>query len=265
MKPLGLLARLFRFFRVGKGNAPARSGEPVRIHCADLDAVPPADELARLAVAGRHVVLQFPPSLGEGKRQVIERLAPLLRGHSVFDSGPGRDGTECVTVHKVIDEEVVLVNLLLFLRAIRDFSDTARDLCYRLAAAHAINPADLLARRADIRGGEGRLGGWGFFFHGLECCFTGCWSGQVVDVRLGFGDEFGVLDPYFLAQFIRTTPAHREAAGLLQDDYHDPCRMLAVLKARGFLRVVVMPCAELGGQIRGGLALDPAEASPPGA
>jgi hypothetical protein len=63
-------------------------------------------------------------------------------------------------------------------------------------------------------------------------------TGQVVDVRLGFGDEFGVLDPYFLAHFLRTTPAHREAADLLADDYHNPSRVLEVLQARGDLREV---------------------------
>lgn len=59
-----------------------------------------------------------------------------------------------------------------------------------------------------------------------------------MDVRLGFGEEFGVLDPYFLVRFIRSSASRREAASLLSDDYHDPSRVLEVLHARGHLRVI---------------------------
>jgi hypothetical protein len=86
----------------------------------------------------------------------------------------------------------------------------------------------------------------------------------VVDVRLCFGRQFGVLDPYFLAHFIRTTPAHREAAGLLANDFHDPCRVLEVLRARGHLRLVEGPCEMWGGLVRHrGLALAESGPGPP--
>src|SRR4051812_25644465 len=135
-----------------------RPSQPLRISCAGLAAVPPAPELGSLAVPGRHVVLQLPPSFQEGKREVVERLARQLPGHSVFDSGPGPEGTTCVTVLKVIDERVVLENLPLFLAAIRDFSGTANDLCRRLAEAQGIRPEELLDTREEIEGG--RLGDW---------------------------------------------------------------------------------------------------------
>jgi hypothetical protein len=265
MKTTAFLRWLSHFFQARHDGPPIGLSEPLRIACADPGAVPPVDELARLAVVGHHVVLQFPPSFREGKSQVIDQLTPLLLDHRVFDSGPGPGGTECVTVHKVIDERVVLANLALFLRAVRDFADTANDLCRRLARAHGIEPADLLARRADIERRWGnRLGDWTFCFHGLECGFTSR-AGQVVDVRICFGDEFGVLDPYFLARFLRTTPLHREAARLLSDDFHDACRVMEVLKARGFLRVVEVTCEELGGLVSRGLVLGPPPGAQPGA
>src|SRR5689334_19165738 len=99
---------------------PARASEPLPIPCADWAAVPPVADLERLATSGRHVVLQFPTSFREGKREVIKWLAPQLPGHSVFDSGSGE--AEWVTVYKVIDDEVVLENRPLFLRGVRDFS-----------------------------------------------------------------------------------------------------------------------------------------------
>jgi hypothetical protein len=162
-----------------------------------------------------------------------------------------------VTVYRVLDESVVLAHLPLFLAATRDFANTARACCHELAAAHGIAATDLLARRNDVGARGGRVGEWRFSFHGFECCFTHRRTGQVVDVRLGFGEEFGVLDPFFLAHFIRTTAAHREAASLLADDYHDSSRMLEVLHARGHLRVIERANELLGGMMMRGLILAP--------
>jgi hypothetical protein len=249
-----LLRRLLRSLP-GQQHAPAaRSSTPLRISCPDVGSVPPAAELERLAVPGRHVVIQFPPSCEADKESLISRLRPLLSGHSVFDSGPRPGGTSCLTVMKVIDERVVLASLPLFLAAIRDFSDTADRLCLGLAEAHGFRPEELLARRDEVE--EGRLDGWGYYFHGLECCFTGRRTGQVVDVQIGFGDEFGVLDPYFLSRFIQTTPTHREAARLLHDDFHDACRVLEVLHAGGHLRVDKAVCDTWRGGLHRPLVLD---------
>lgn len=248
-----LMAIFRRLLGRSRYEAPApQPSSPLRLPCPHPDAVPPTTELAGMAVVGCHVVLQFPRGPGLDKQPLIERLAAQLPGHRVFDSGPGPGGTDCVTVYRVLDESAVLAHMPLFLAAIRDFSDMARACCQELAAAHGIGPADLLARRDDI-GWRGRVGDWNFGFHGLECCFTHRRTGQVVDVRLGFGAEFGALDPYFLARFICTSAAHREAAALLADDFHDPCRVLDVLLAHGHLRVIEVANDALGGMVMRGL------------
>jgi hypothetical protein len=208
-----------------------------------------------MAVVGRHVVLQFPRGSIPDKQPLIKRLASQLPGHRVFDSGPGPAGTDCVTVYRVLDESAVLANLPLFLAAIRDFADTARACCHELAAAHGIAEAALLTRRHEVEKRGSRVGEWNFCFHGLECCFTHLRTGQVVDVRLGFGDEFGVLDPYFLARFIRTTPAHQEVAALLTEDFHDPSQVLEVLLTRGHQRVIEVASSVPSGMMMRGLVL----------
>ncbi len=237
--------------RTASTTSTPRSSVPLRLSCRDLDTVPPVTELTAMAVVGQHVVLQFPRGSVPDKQPLIERLNGQLPGHRVFDSGPGPNDTDCVTVYRVLDEAVVLDHLPLFLAAIRDFADTARACCHELAAAYGVAATDLLVRRNDIGTRGDRAGEWRFRFHGFECCFTHRRTGQVVDVRLGFGEEFGVLDPYFLAHFIRTTAAHHEAAALLADDYHDPSRMLEVLHVRGHLRVIEMANEQLGGMMRG--------------
>jgi len=77
---------------------PQSSG-PLRLSCRDPVAVPPATELAAMAVVGRHVILQFPRGSVPDKQPLIERLAGQLPGHRVFDSGPGPGDTDCVTVY----------------------------------------------------------------------------------------------------------------------------------------------------------------------
>jgi hypothetical protein len=215
------LQRLSRSLFGHRDDPAARSSTPLRHSCTEIVSVPPAADLERLP------------------------------GHRVFDGRSGPGGTTCVTVLKVIDERVVLGSLPLFLAAIRDFSETADRLCRGLAAAHGWRPEELLARSYEVEQ-PGLLDGWSYYFHGNECSFTGRRTGQVVDVQLEFGDEFGVLDPYFLSRFIRTTPAHREAARLLHDDYHDSYRVLEVLHARGHLRVDKVLC-----DVRGGAGIRP--------
>jgi hypothetical protein len=60
----------------------------------------------------------------------------------------------------------------------------------------------------------------------------------VVEVRLGFREEFGGLDPYFFALFVQTTPGVERLADLMRDDYHGPSRVFEVLARDGHLRVV---------------------------
>ncbi len=252
---LGLLYRLLYCLKRPRSRFAARDSVPLRIACPTLDAVPPAAELAALAVVGRHVVLHLPEPLKASKGPLIERLAEQLPGHSVFDSGGKADGTTCITVLEVIDERRVLENLPVFLAALADFTATATRPCHALAAAHGVPAAMLLAHREAIeRRGRAWLRDWDYGFHGLECEFVNVRTGQVLDVKIGCGEEFGLLDPYFLSGFVRTTPAHRAAADLLADDFHDMARVLDVLTRHGYVhdvrfRSVDLPDVEFRGRL----------------
>lgn len=81
-------------------------------------------------------------------------------------------------------------------------------------------------------------GGWRFCFHGFEYRFEHERTRQVVEVQLGYADEFGVLDPYFFAEFARSTPGLEGVAGLFRDGFHDPDRALQILEERGRLHRV---------------------------
>lgn len=89
---------------------------------------------------------------------------------------------------------------------------------------------------AEFRVPRGRLpDGWEFWFHGFECSFQNRETREQVEVRLGFLNEFGALDPMFFAFFVRSTPGLEPVALLFKDTYHYPARAMDVLQKHGYL------------------------------
>jgi hypothetical protein len=223
--------------------------QPIWLDCPSLSAFPSADRLRELVSDDYHVVLRFPAEEpGAAKASVVEQLASALPECSVFDSGAG-----WITVKKVIRAEAVVANTTAFVAAARLFRQTASALASRLARRLRVEPDRLLDLGRNRDSGswlsclQGLLGlprrtsldrVWDYAFHGLECRFENRVTGQVVEVRLGFGGEFGVLDPYFFTLFVKSTPGLAHLARLLRDDFHDAARVLKILYGAGYLRVV---------------------------
>lgn len=211
------------------------------------------------------------------KRSVIQQLARQLPDFTVFDSGGKSGESTWVTVKKVIAADDVLANAEAIVTAMRLFRATARDLMgrlaqqlkvpleafadpyFRLRGAHPVKPAGRLHRRIEESEEEPKAGPfgrllariqrvlkretaqWEYCFHGDECQFRNTQTGQVLEICLGFGDEFGVLDPYFFYQFVSTTPGLENVARLFKDDFHDTRRTLDILERHGHLRRVRGP------------------------
>lgn len=242
---------------------------PWKIACKNPEEVPSVEEILRFADGKRHVVLVLTatPENKAAKPQIIERLARALPDHRVFDSGgqisrplPPRGGlrrwlgllrlrainragpTTWITIIKVISQSDVLAHADLIVAAAREFRATARALMTRLAG-HLGVPleafADPLFRMTYEPGApqpRGDLGdGWEFWFHGFECRFTNRITGQNVEVKLGYLNEFGVLDPWFFAHYLSSTPGMEVVRALFEDDFHNPARALEVLEQHGHL------------------------------
>jgi hypothetical protein len=245
--------------------------EPLRIERASLEELPSQERVAILAEQADQIVLGFGTDfvleefgsrevIEDQKKKLIADLSLLLPDHSVFNSGSKVDaplarsanerkrqvgqiirGVSHITLLRVISRSVVLANVDAIVEAARLFRVVATDLMERLArklgAPTSQFSDDPMFWR--IYGQQGRLDEqWDYFFHGYECGFRNRRTGQDVEVRLGFPGEFGALDPYFFAKFVRSTPEVETVANLFPDSFHDPCCALEILHEVGHLQIV---------------------------
>jgi hypothetical protein len=206
--------------------------EPFRIKCT-LSEVPSAATLDALSNDKHHVVLCLPVTLGSSEKSaLVQRLTEALPEHSVFDAGAGAEATH-VTVLRPIASEIVLAHADDVIAAAFAFRVLASNLARRLAAHLNVSP-ELLANCF----GEGSLDDvWDYVFHGRECRFENR-RGQILDVRLSFGTEFGVLDPWFFSEFLCTTARWHALSVVFRDKFHDTRRSFDILARIGRLQSV---------------------------
>ncbi|MCP4359768.1 MAG: hypothetical protein GY796_17310 [Chloroflexi bacterium] len=212
---------------------------PLRINCSDFSKIPNVDELKPLVTGEHHLVLQFPRSFAAfDPDSIIKELAAQLPEFSVFYSGTTSDMNN-ITIKKVIDKQVVLENADLFLNALENFLNLADALITQLARKLNYSPEGVSVDWIlDVEKTSGRLDNdWEYMFHGRECRFRNLATGQIVDARLrDFRNELAIPDPYFFAQYVRTTETESPISNLIKDGFHDMSRVIDILVENGFLK-----------------------------
>jgi hypothetical protein len=215
---------------------------PIRRACRGIADLPSLQEIRRLVDDDHHLVLHIdspPGSPDFDETLVIDRLAPELPDYTVFDSGGA------VTIKKVIAEADVLAGADAIVAAAAVCRPTATGLMGRLSkklgipveAFYGLDYRPLLGRGWFRDRWRGRLDShWRYGFHGRQCGFREGATGRDVQVEMGFREEFGVLDPFFFAKFVTTTPGLEGVAALFKDDFHDPRRALMILERQGRLK-----------------------------
>jgi len=249
--------------------------ETVFLDYPDMEAVPTAHRIAELAESTPHLVLRFPTQFeivsshtlttreltGDFLQRLVEELRPLLPNHSIFDAGGIYDpearknvlqlpvgarisGTSRLSLLRVVSEEEVLAHADALVQAAQRFRQIATELAGRLASKLNVSleafsnqefewdfdcdsSCDDCATALDEE--------WTYWFHGCECLFSSAKTGAYVEIILGFGDEFGVLDPYFFAKFLQSIPEFRPLAQQFQHEYHDTARAFEILEKHGML------------------------------
>lgn len=77
---------------------------------------------------------------------------------------------------------------------------------------------------------------WNFWFHGAECQFENQKTGQIVELVITNGPEFGALDSYFFLKYLKTTPKFKELASFFSDDITSVTKALNLLEDLGKLQ-----------------------------
>lgn len=236
--------------------------EPIRWNVADLSQIPPVETIRQAVTRERHLLLEFPadappltvdqqiqrameqasnPEPTKTEREqafadAIASLAAALPDCSVF-----RSGSNWITVMQVVSEQEVLAHADELVSAAMHFRFMATVLMSKLALVFQVPPREINAffrfRLADEQYSGSLDDDWDYGFHGFECWFGNRRTGQVLEVILSYGEERGILDPYFFLQFLQSTPGYVPLAERFPD-FHNMARALDVLAKHGRLRTV---------------------------
>jgi len=209
-----------------------KMSEPTRRRYRSPHDVSSTSELLECVSRTQHLVLEFPTDCDRDSLDpfVVRIAIELPENYTVFHAGSFKDKV-CVTIKQVVDRKAVLEMADELVFAARHFHKTATMLATDLAMHNDV-PLDRLWEESHRL--EDHSSNWDLFVHGKHCCFTNLSSGQKVEVDMWFGTEFGVLDPLFFFNYMKTTSSLKLPVEL-KDAYHDTNRALAILGEVGKL------------------------------
>lgn len=79
---------------------------------------------------------------------------------------------------------------------------------------------------------------WTFCLHGSECRFTNIHSDQEIEVIMVYGQDCGVLDPYFFYKFCQRSTRYNQLAEIYQGESKKILEDFITLYEQGHLRKV---------------------------
>jgi hypothetical protein len=141
--------------------------------------------------------------------------------------------------------EIIDSNLGLFLKAIYNFSHLAEYLVLQLRQQFSLFGTSFKPEmwRFELKVKSNQRGilnnEWKYSFLGRGCRFENLLTGQIVNVFLGFEDNFRSLEEFKFVRYLRTSLSEIEIANLLgkeeNDDYKNIEIVFSLLKELGFL------------------------------
>ena len=187
----------------------------------------PTLEAIRTGPRERTLKLFFEKSI-QPERQVIgEKLKQELEGFQV-----GIHITEPeINIAKLITDNEIEGKQDFFEQCAKDYRPLGEELIYKLAdkLGTNINSDNPLVTFNEFKKGKkqiGKLNDWRYYLHGFHCGFKNSKTGQVIEVPLVFGLEFGDLDPSFFSIFIKSSPTYRPLPVDIYEDYADGQRII---------------------------------------
>lgn len=144
-----------------------------------------------------------------------------------------------INLRKLISDQEIEEHQLFFEACAKEYGRLAEKLIQQLIYELGVQPHDgfplktLNAYKHTPYDQRGKMGEWGYFFHGYHCAFTHLKTKQHIEVPLVFGEEYGELDPYFFSIFIKSTPEFHPLPIRIYEDYADGKRILNVMLKLG--------------------------------
>lgn len=197
--------------------------------------LPSAEEVINLVGRDRHLVLSFPYWISRKRKQLLvgSFRGEMPENYSVFDAG-SRKFWSYIGVKQVISEQEIESVTVEIVNAVIEFRTQAESLAKEIAKLNNVPITSLWEKSDDI---DLFPIGWKCSHHGQHYCCENLESGQVIEIPIWFGEEFGVLNPYFFSQFIDTTPSLKMPLGII-DWYHDMSRVMDILLKRGIMKEI---------------------------
>jgi hypothetical protein len=136
-----------------------------------------------------------------------------------------------INVVKLITDKEIQENQLFFEKCAKDYRDLGEFLIFKLAdkLGIEINKDSLISSFHKFKRSKKQLGKvneWKYYLHGIHCGFQNEKTGQIIEVCLVFGLEFGDLDPYFFSRFIKSTSEYKPLPVEIYEDYADGVRII---------------------------------------
>ena len=119
-----------------------------------------------------------------------------------------------INIAKLITNKEIEDNQDFFEQCAKDYRQLGEELLFKLVDKLDLKlnkdfPMETFNELKRDKRQIGKLENWRYFVHGFHCGFENTKTGQIIEVPLVFGLEFGDLDPYFFSKFIKSTPNYR--------------------------------------------------------
>lgn len=188
------------------------------ITCDSLESLPSLQRLSQIP-RERPLKIVFAPSIQDYRDSVSEEWTKKFPDHHI---AAYRD-EPIIFVSKLISDDDIISHASFFERCARDFRALATQLVTGLAMhfGEVIDPENAMNTFGKIRrkSPKGTVGDWTYRIHGAHCSFTSTKTGQTLEVYLKTQLEFGILDPYYFVEYIKTTDRYHPLPVEIYEDY----------------------------------------------
>ena len=186
----------------------------------------PSIETIKLIKREKILKLVFKNGIKSKRQKIGENLKKELSG---FQIGIHTIEPE-INIAKLITEKEIEDNKDFFEQCAKDYRELSESLLYKLVDKLKIKmnqdfPMRTFNELKQDKRQTGKVENWEYFVHGFHCGFKNNKSGQIIEVPLVFGQEFGDLDPYFFTKYIKSTPSYQPLPINIYEEYADGVRI----------------------------------------